>query len=364
MGALDSGLSSVAYASLSATNYSIPNVPRLFNAVNDVINGRFRIAQFGTSFTAPVSGAYDLDGWQLYYTNAAVVAITQGASATTFTRLLTVTTPDTSVGAGDQMTQVTKIEGYNAVKYLNTSFSIGFRVRSSVTGVHCVAVWNGTSTYVAEYVINAINTWEDQVVTILGGTPVINDYTTLYGLAIRFVNACGSTWQTTPGAWQTGDFKGTASQVNDLATFGNVFGLRDVKINLGTFVNTSDDSYQVDLIRCQRQVEKSFSINTPPAQGIGIDTGEYTFSCPAGGAANLRSSTVSFKVPKRGTPVVTLYNPSAANAEVRNISTSGDCSSSTTGNQSDNGFFITAVGNGSGALGNRLGVHWVVVTRL
>ena len=30
---------------------------------NDIINGDFRIAQIGTSFTAPGGGVYDLDGW-------------------------------------------------------------------------------------------------------------------------------------------------------------------------------------------------------------------------------------------------------------------------------------------------------------
>jgi len=44
---------------------------------------------------------------------------------------------------------------------------------------------------------------------------------------------CGSTFQTTAGAWQTGNFSATSSQVNCLDTIGNIFAITGVQLEAG-----------------------------------------------------------------------------------------------------------------------------------
>ena len=72
-------------------------------------------------------------------------------------------------------------------------------------------------------------------------------------------------------------------------------------------------------------------------------------------------TAVRFEVEKRAgsTLVGTLYNPSAANAQVRDATAGADCSSSAiaTSVHSAN---ITTTGNASTAVGNTLQFHWSV----
>lgn len=227
---------------------------------NDIINGNFKVAQAGTSFAAPADGSYDLDGWQSGNTSAAVFTIAQVAGSSTgkLARRVTVTTADTSIAAGDRVIHQAKIEGYDAVKYLNNTFTIGFWVKSSVTGTHCLAIYNNTSSYVAEYTIDAANTLEYKTVTVTGGTPLLASTTNTYGFIIRWTNLAGSTYQTTAGAWNTGNFNATSNQVNDCATIGNIFELEGVTLNLGTAVANIEPSYEQLLARCQRYYRRLY----------------------------------------------------------------------------------------------------------
>jgi hypothetical protein len=66
----------------------------------------------------------------------------------------------------------------------------------------------------------------------------------------------------------------------------------------------------------------------------------------------------------RGFPTITLFNPSAGNAQIRNETTPGDCSATATQNISDNAFEVTCTINSGNAAGDWLGVHWVADARL
>ena len=115
------------YTDSTGTEYQIADTTSLFR-LNDIINGQFRIAQAGTSFAAPASGAYDLDGWRNSNNTSAVFTVAQatGSSTGKLCRTVTVTTALASVAAADYVLQQMRLEGYDCVKYLGNDFIIGF----------------------------------------------------------------------------------------------------------------------------------------------------------------------------------------------------------------------------------------------
>jgi hypothetical protein len=251
---------------------------------NDIINGQFRIAQTGTSFAAPASQAYDLDGWMNFNGSAAVFTVAQvaGETAGKFARQVTITTADVAVAAGDYVDDVTKIEGFNVVKYVNNTFTIAFRAKVPVAGIHCVWLKNSGSdkTYIHEINFPVANTYQDCSFTVVGGLPTAGtwNYTNGVGLVIGFNHMCGSTFQTTADTWNTGNFLATANQVNDCATIGNVWALEDVRMNLGTFCPPDSASYDEDLRTCQRYYQIIQQEQRQYSQAAGaVQTFSYVF---------------------------------------------------------------------------------------
>lgn len=76
---------------------------------------------------------------------------------------------------------------------------------------------------------------------------------------------------------------------------------------------------------CQVHFWKTFDYGTAPAQNAGAPD---TISWPSIVGASLATRSPQINCPRqmRGTPTVTTYNPSAANAQARNITDGADCS--------------------------------------
>ena len=222
-------------------------------------NGNMQIAQAGTSFAAPANGVYDIDGWLTYNTSAAVFTVAQvtGSIAGKYARQVTITTADASVAAGDILAEQTRVEGYDAAKLVGKDFTVSFRAKFPVTGIHCVALANygAVNSYVHEINCLVANTWDEYSFTVVGGLPNSGTYTDSPGLYVSLAHGTGSTFQTsTADTWMTGNRFSTANQVNDCATIGNVWALEDFRIDLGTVKGTEWPSYQENLARCQRYV--------------------------------------------------------------------------------------------------------------
>ena len=286
---------------------------------NDIVNGDFRIAQIGTSFAAPVNNTYDLDGWlnSTNSTTSAVVTIARvvGSTAGGLARQATITTADATVAAAELLVDMTRVEGFNIVKYVGNTFTVSFRAKVPVVGIHCVALRNDEAdrTYLKEINFPVANTWQDCSFTVVGGLPTAGtwNYTNRVGLIITFSHMCGTNFQSTPDAWLTGNFLATANQVNDCATVGNVWALEKVTMNLGTVAAVSEISYEQELIRCQRYFEKSFNIDTAPTNGL---VSNERKSGVVYGAADIGYSG-QFLVAKRTGPTFIFYRGNITNAD-------------------------------------------------
>lgn len=229
---------------------------------NKIINGKMEIAQRGTSFAAVGSGVYTLDRWMSVNTSAAVLTVSQQADVPSDNEFqnslrVAVTTADTSIAAGDVAAIQQRIEGYNVRDLIGRTFVLRFRVRSSKTGIHCIGLSNSAEdrTYVAEYTVNAANTWEDKAITAPGGliTTGTWNWTNGTGLMVKFTYASGSTFNTTAGAWQTGNFYATANQVNCLDTIGNIFAITGVQLEVGSVATPFEHRpIGAELALCQR----------------------------------------------------------------------------------------------------------------
>src|SRR5574339_99930 len=117
--------------------------------------------------------------------------------------------------------------------------------------------------------------------------------------------------------------------------------------------------YIQELHRVQRHYCKSFNIDQNPTTNVGVNTGEFKFMCVVGAATAFAGVGFRFPVKMRAAPgTLTLYNPSAANAQVRNITDAADCSSSAVTADGEDGAWINATSSAAAAAGEHFAVHW------
>lgn len=338
---------------------------------NAIINGDMNIWQRGTSFAALSAGAYCVDRYAVGNTSAAVYTVSRSTDVPTIAQAgrafnysldIQVTTADASVAAGDLVNMYQPIEGFNWLPLAGRANTYGAWCKAKKTGVYGVfEVNDGTDrSYVAEITINAADTWEYKTVTFLASPSAGTwNYTTGVGVYLGICFMAGSTFQTTANAWQTGNFRSTANQVNAMDNTANYFRTTGWKLEPGSVATMSQPKiFSDELAECQRYFEKSFPYATAPAQNVGAASGEFRWPVVLAGATVNRSNRVRFSVSKRATPTITFYNPSAANVQVRDASLGGDCSASNASNTSDGGFEVTCTANAGSGAQNWLGIHW------
>lgn len=231
--------------------YAVNGAP-LSGLRNKIINGKMEISQRGTSFAAASNGQYTLDRFACNLFGSGVVTISQQADAPISNEFqnslrVAVTTADTSIAATDLYAIYQSVEGFNSRDLIGRTFALSFWVRSSKTGIHCINVGNNNDrSYVAEYTVNAANTWEYKTINVSGGliTSGTWNWTNGGGVLVRWALASGTNSQTTAGAWQTGNFLATANQVNCLDTVGNIFAITGVQLEVGSVASAFEHRHR------------------------------------------------------------------------------------------------------------------------
>lgn len=108
----------------------------------------------------------------------------------------------------------------------------------------------------------------------------------------------------------------------------------------------------------ERFYQKSFGIDTAPVQNGGSVT-DWRWAAARAAALVNKSPSVNFRTRMRSaTPTLTSFNPSAANAQARDIDSLNDCSATTMFNTGDTSFGVQATGAAGTVVGNRLVVGW------
>ncbi len=317
------GLYTLENATISLNYYNKPQPKDFpFGGYNNpyynyFMNGGMSISQRGTSFSSVANGSYTLDRMQYNKIGGMVHTITRdtdvpASSGMQYSMKLSVTTADSVVDSGDLCTITQYIEGFIFSPLANKYATLSFWVRGAKTGIHSVIIKNGNSTrsYVAEYTINAINTWEFKIITVpidcSSGTWA---YDNTLGLQVQFSLMAGSTYTASPGSWVTGNYWGSVNQVNECDTVGNIFAVTKIMLNEGNVAmpyQPFGGSWLSDRYSCLRYFEKSYE------DGVAFGTITFYGCLPFSGIVGSTTRIIpcrGFIVEKRTAPTITMYSP-------------------------------------------------------
>jgi len=334
---------------------------------NKIINGNFDIWQRGTSFTSLASGNFTADRFKWVFNGTMDVAVSKSALVPTYDEsgirnqsslLMNCQTADTDIDAGNYCFLMQRIEGYNIKSMMGKSITLSFWVYASLTGTYCISFRNKTSptlSYVSEYVVNEVDTWEKKIITLTMHTGETGtwDFETGEGLSVSWVLASGSTYQTTTDSWQSGNYLATSNQVNAVASSDYNFRLANVQLEIGSSATDIElRSIDQELALCQRYYEKSYNLDTAPGtvtaggQITGVQLNTW----------DLSGSPFTFKVTKRATPTSTVYSPDTGDSgKLYDTTADGDIVIASTSTQAH----LLIYTGGSGTADNKYALHWV-----
>ena len=231
-----------------------------------------------------------------------------------FSRKITSLAANT-IEAGTYHTVRYAVEGYDAAQ-LNCGLSsaktvtLSFYVKSSLTGTFGLNFTNSANnrSYPTTYTISNPNVWERKTITLILDTSGTWLKTSGVGLEINWHLAIGSSYSTsTLNQWQ-GNWRFPSSATDILATNGATWQLTGVQLEVGNIATSFEHRSFVDeLIRCQRYYEKSYPYTIVPGTAPYFSS---SYMMRDGTASSVvRYYPVNYKVTKRASPDITIYNP-------------------------------------------------------
>jgi hypothetical protein len=319
-----------------------------YNA-NAIINGGFDIAQRGTSInTAATTFAYTLDRLWVYSNGPSVTTSQQATGDTT-------NLPNIQFAARCQRQSAQTatlstvwnlpLETKNSIRFAGQTVTLSFFARKSATytAAFGVNLYSGTGTDQS-----GLGGLTGQA-TVATSSPAITTTWTRFQLT----GTVGATATQISVQFDSGTWVGTAGA-------SDYFEITGVQLELGsiatTFKRAGGGLIQQELAACQRYFYKTFAQATTPAQNAGT-TGCIQVPQVVIGAANQSVTSVRFPVTMRAAPTITIFNPSAANAQFRNGNGANDWSASATEQIGDSGVSFQGTGNASSNPGNRCQLH-------
>lgn len=130
-------------------------------------------------------------------------------------------------------------------------------------------------------------------------------------------------------------------------------------------IETNPKTFDETLRECQYYYQKSFLTDTLPATNVGLNTGEYRWYQIVSLLSAGTSPSIRFEPSMRAIPVMTLYNPAAANNQIRDITISANWSSSVaTTNLNAKGFIASGTTANTSVATHVAAVHWTADARM
>jgi hypothetical protein len=265
----DSGTQTANFSALTVNSNNISATNSL-GFRNRIINGDMRIDQRNAGASVNSSSAsvvYAVDRFPFSQSADCVIAcqrVTDAPAGFVNSLRLTVSTPDTSVGAAQYAQLEQKFEGFNVADLAwgtasAASVTVGFWVKSSITGNYPVRLVNsnGSRSYPFYITVNAANTWEYKTKTIPGPTDGTFSTDNSQAFALGFGFAIGSNYTgATQDVWNTTSGYLAANIANTtgwVATTGATFYITGVQLEAGS-VATPFERRDIgrELIMCQR----------------------------------------------------------------------------------------------------------------
>ena len=316
---------------------------------NRLINGAFDINQ--RLVTAPADDAYVHDRWYVLTQSNPITVGTQTNPENGQANCIRLTQSNASA---QRMGLAQIIESVNCIDLRAVVLSLSGRLRCSSAQALRWAVleWTGTANSVTS---DIVADWTSTTYTASN-----------FFIASTSVVASG-TLTPTANTWTalTETVGVPTSSANNLIVFVWTSGTaaQNVTLDIGLMQLEAGGSatpferrtFAAEWAICQRYYEKSFNIGTAPAQNVTVTGASFGVITTVAGNIVI---PVTYRVTKRTNATVTLYNPSAANAEVRDVVAAADCSSSSAAQTSASGFRVLAASNAGSANGNTSAIHW------
>lgn len=320
---------------------------------NILINGDLEIWQRGAGGTASIAASagtstYTADRWYLATAANQASVVSQQAGLTNGSRYCARAQRNSGQTGTGGMTFAQPLTTDQVVAIRGSIITISARVRSGAnwsptSGAVSIQFWYGTG---AEGKRTAGFTGDTQAATsgnVNLGTSSAVTLITGTSAAVIPTNAAQAEIQI---AWSPTGTAGAADYVE----------IDEVQLEIGGNVTTFDRRpFSVGLSECQRFYWKSFPYGTAPAQSGGV-TGAITVKNPI--ALGDPSAYVQYPSRMRTTPTITTYNPSAANANWRDITAGSDATVSVdpSTTKGDSGVLIATSGTVA-TLGDILAIH-------
>jgi len=353
---------SVAGSNIGAGNASIMK--------NRIINGAMVIDQRNAGASKSIATGVDsftLDRW--YFNNQTDGAFTVQQSSTapvgfSNSLLLTVTTADSSLAAGQYCFMQQGIEGFNVADLGwgtadAKTITLSFWVRSSLTGTFGGSLRNNNSnrSYPFTYAISSANTFEYKTVTIAGDTTGTWLTTNGSGIQLEMGIGVGSTFSGTANAWAAANYLSATGATNILGTNGATWFISGFQLEVGSSATGFEyRQYGTELDLCRRYCEV-FRNDAASAQECNIPQGIAQVD-----AAN-RPEIMIYYYPKRTGPTISVLN---SNLQWNSMANTGIACSYLgtyvgTFTYGANMFFSTASGVSTGSLS---GVGMILMTNV
>ena len=248
---------------------------------NRIINGDMQVSQrYGVSEVTLNNAAYHwvLDRFPFYESTDGTATVTQvtsgyAASHTGSGKAMRIktTSADTTLSGSQQLMFFQFIEAYNwedmrfgtaNAKSFTVSFSILVTGASSgnVTGTYCVNATNAPNynrSYVKEYTVSSVDTWQRVSLTFPGDTSGTWNTGNGAGIRIGWSFAGPTSQQAAANQWH-GSYVGSSSnQKNGMANVNNFYFITDIQVEEGTVATPFERrNYAEELNRCKRYYQQ------------------------------------------------------------------------------------------------------------
>jgi hypothetical protein len=314
---------------------------------NAVINGGMVVNQRGATVALSTAAQYVIDKWTMWFSSGSAVSGsgTQGTGGTVGRTGYYLSGTALAATGTSQISFRTRIESRDAVRYKNATVSVS-----------CLLAQNSGSSQNAVIVVRKATAQDN-----FAGVTVIS---TSGSIVVPTGLVTGT--QGVSAGISMGDCSNGIEIEIQLPIGNNPAALSAycTEVVLAEGVSTPAFPYlqfEDELARCKRYYQKTFPYSTTPAQNGGV-AGSLVFIAASAGATTNRFAQ-EYEIPLRvgSNPTPTTYNPSAANAQARDLTAAADTSAMTLTTTSERGIQVAQVtGNAGTTVGGAIAFHYTV----